>query len=171
MNTLVVYDSKFGNTQKVAEAIAQGMGAVSAVQVVSVGDAARVAGTLDGGPDLVIVGGPTQNHGASAGLRDFTDALPASLRGVPAACFDTRYRGPVFLTGSAATVAAKALAKAGAKLVTTPESFFIERRGQMPLQALERGEIERAGAWGRAIAAAPAFAAIAARGGAGAAAG
>ncbi|TAK00160.1 MAG: flavodoxin family protein [Chloroflexota bacterium] len=152
MNTVVIYDSKFGNTEKIAEAIARGIGSVSDVHVISVSEAARELEALATRPDLLIVGGPTQNHGPSAGLRHFTDALPASLRGVPAACFDTRYRGPVLLMGSAATAAAKAVAKAGAAIVGTPESFFIVRRGQMPLQTLEPGEIERAESWGRATA-------------------
>ena len=78
------------------------------------------------------------------------DALPAPLRGIPAACFDTRYRGPVLLMGSAAAGAAKVLARAGAEVVAPPESFFIARRGPMELQQLEPGEIERAEQWGRA---------------------
>jgi len=54
--------------------------------------------------------------------------------------------------GSAAGAAAKALATTGAEVVAPPESFFIVRRGAMPLQTLEPGEIERAEAWGRAVA-------------------
>jgi len=38
------------------------------------------------------------------------------------------------------------------KIVAAPESFFIVRHGPMPRQTLEPGEIERAEAWGRAIA-------------------
>lgn len=152
MQTLVIYDSKFGNTEKVAEAIARGVGPVSEVQVTSTAEATPALQTLAAQPDLVLVGGPTQNHGPSAGLRALVDALPAALRGIPAACFDTRYRGPVWLMGSAADTAAKALAKTGAEIVAPPESFFIVRHGQLPLQTLEPGEIERAEAWGRAIA-------------------
>jgi len=151
MQTLVVFDSKFGNTEKIAEAIARGVGSLAEVRITSA-DAARALEALTARPDLVLVGGPTQNHGPSAGLRAFLDALPAVLGGVPAACFDTRYRGPAWLMGSAAGAAAKALAKAGAEAIAPPESFFIVRRGPMPLQTLEPGEIERAEAWGRAVA-------------------
>jgi flavodoxin len=152
MQTLVIYDSKFGNTEKVAEAIARGIGPGSEVRVASADGAARALEALGSRPHLVLVGGPTQNRGPSAGLRALLDALPAALRGVPAACFDTRYRGPVWLMGSAAAAAAKALAKTGADIVAPPESFLIVRRGPLPLQTLEPGEIERAEAWGRAIA-------------------
>jgi flavodoxin len=152
MQTLVIYDSKFGNTEKVAEAIGRGIGSVSEVRVTSTAEAASVLDSLAPRPDLVFVGGPTQNRGPSAGLRRFVEDLPAALRGVPTACFDTRYRGPVLLMGSAAAGAAKALAKTGAEIVAPPESFFIVRHGPMPQQTLEAGEITRAEAWGKAIA-------------------
>jgi flavodoxin len=152
MQTLVIYDSKFGNTEKIAEAIGRGIGSVSEVRVTSTAEAANVLASLVARPDLVLLGGPTQNHGASAGLRQFAEHLPADLHGLPAACFDTRYRGPVLLMGSAASAAAKALAKTGTKLVAPSESFFIVRHGSMQQQTLEPGEITRAEAWGRTVA-------------------
>ena len=152
MQTVIIYDSKFGNTEKVAEAIARGIGTLADVRVMSTAGAIGSARTLAGRPDLLLVGGPTQKRGPSPALRAFIDALPAPLRGIPAACFDTRYRGPVLLMGSAATGAAKALAEAGAEIVAPPESFFIARKGPMELQRLESAEIERAEQWGRAVA-------------------
>jgi len=152
MQTLVIYDSKYGNTEKIAEAIGRGIGSVSEVRVTSTVEATEALEALASPPDLVLVGGPTQNHGPSAGLRLFVQNLPAAVRGVPVACFDTRYRGPMLLMGSAAAGAAKALAKTGAEIVAPPESFFIMRHGPMPQHTLEAGEITRAEAWGRAIA-------------------
>jgi flavodoxin len=152
MQTLVIYDSKFGNTEKISRSIARGISHGSEVRVMSADEAIQSLEALASRPDLVLVGGPTQNHGPSAGLRALTNALPAALRGIPYACFDTRYRGPLLLMGSPASAAAKALAKAGIELVVPPESFFILRRGPMQLQTLEPGEIERAEAWGRALA-------------------
>jgi flavodoxin len=152
MQTLVIYDSKFGNTEKIAEAIGRGIGSVSEVRLTTTVEATEALEALASRPDLVLVGGPTQNHGPSAGLRQFVENLPAALRGIPAASFDTRYRGPVLLMGSAAAAAAKAFAKTGARLVAPSESFFIVRHGPMPRQTLEAGEITRAEAWGQAIA-------------------
>ena len=152
MQTLVIYDSKFGNTEKVALAIARGISQVSEVQVTATPEATHTLEALTSRPDLVLIGGPTQNHGPSNGLRSLMKALPATLRGIPAACFDTRYRGPVLLMGSAASAAEKALAKAGAEIVAPPESFFIVRHGPMEHQTLEPGELERAEAWGLALA-------------------
>jgi flavodoxin len=152
MQTLVIYDSKFGNTEKIARAIARGVGGITEVRVMSTDEVARALEALASPPDLLLIGGPTQNHGPSAGLRAFVNDLPSALRGIPFACFDSRYRGPSLLMGSAGSAAAKALAKTGAEMVAPPESFFIVRHGPMPQQTLESGEIERAEAWGRAIA-------------------
>jgi flavodoxin len=145
MQTFVIYDSKFGNTEKIAMAIGRGVG--TDVRVMATDEAAGVAEQ----PDLLFVGGPTQKRGASPGLRAFVDALPAPLRGVRAVPFDTRYRGATWMMGSAAAEAAKVLQKAGAALVAPPESFYMSRKGKMERQTLEPGEIERAEQWARAV--------------------
>ena len=151
MQILVVYDSKFGNTEKIAQAIARGAGTLGPVQVL---DTAAAARPLAARPDLLLLGGPTQKRGATQELRGFVAALPASLGGIPTASFDTRYRGSTWIMGSAAAEAAKTLRKAGGELVAPPESFFIGRGGPLERQTLDMGELERAEAWGRAIAAA-----------------
>ena len=148
MRTVVVYDSKFGNTEKIAHAIGRGLGELGDVRVMSTGEV-----TLTEPPDLLFLGGPTQKRGASPGLREFMEALPAALRGVPAAPFDTRYRGATWLMGSAAAQAAKAIHNTGGDLVAEPESFFIVRKGPMAHQTLEPGELERAQRWAAAVAA------------------
>jgi flavodoxin len=155
MQALVIFDTKFGNTHRIAEAIARGVASVAEVRVMS-GDEAFSSVASGERPDIVLIGGPTQNHGPSAGFRTLVEELPATLRGVPVACFDTRYRGPVLIMGSGAVTAAKTLARGGAEIVAPPESFFIGRHGPLEQQSLEPGEIERAEAWGRAFAVAQA---------------
>ena len=150
MDTVVIYDTKFGNTARIAEAIARGVGSAGSVHVMDITEAGR---PLAERPDLVLIGGPTQRRGASPALRAFVDALPASLQGVPAASFDTRYRGAKLVMGSAAIDAAKRLEKAGGRPMASPESFFIGRGGPLERQGLEAGELERGEAWGRAVAA------------------
>jgi flavodoxin len=149
MQTVVIYDSKFGNTEKIAQAIGRGLDALGDVRVMSTGEA-----TLTERPELLLLGGPTQHRGASPGLRQFMDTLPAALRGVPAAVFDTRYRGATWLFGSAAAKAAKAIRNAGGELIAEPESFFMLRKGPLESQTLEPGEIERAEQWAADLAAA-----------------
>jgi flavodoxin len=152
MRTVIVYDSKFGNTEKIAEAIARGAGTLGGVQVANVAEA-RAA--LMARPNLLLVGGPTQRRTMSPGLLAFFDAglIDGLVVDVPAASFDTRYKGSTWIMGSAAAEAGKRLGKAGADLVAKPESFFMRGGGPMERQTLEAGEIERAEAWGRAVAA------------------
>jgi flavodoxin len=151
MQTVVVYDSKFGNTERIADAIARGVGTLGSVVVMDTAEAAGIDQQPADRPDLVLIGGPTQRRSPSPALRAFVDALPAGLRGVPVATFDTRYRGSTWIMGSAAAEAAKVLRKGGGELVAPPESFFIGRGGPLERQTLETGEVERAEAWGRAV--------------------
>jgi len=58
MDAIVVYESVFGNTRAVAEAIAEGLGSAP---VLSVHEAAKRSGSVD----LLVVGGPTHMHGLS----------------------------------------------------------------------------------------------------------
>ena len=60
MRALVVYESMYGNTHVIAEAIARGLRPAYAVQVVSVAEARY---EQVGRYDLVVVGGPTHAHG------------------------------------------------------------------------------------------------------------
>ena len=151
MLTVVIYASKFGNTERVAQAIARGAGTSGEVRLEPVEAANR---TLAERPDLLLVGGPTQRRGPSPELRGFVEGLGSgSLMGVPTATFDTRYRGSKLIMGSAAAEAAKRLGKVGARMVAPAESFFIGRDGPPERQALEAGELERAEAWGRLVSA------------------
>jgi flavodoxin len=150
MQTVVIYDTKFGNTEKVAHAVARGAGTSGSVRVL---DTVEAAQSLAERPDLLIVGGPTQRRGMSPELRAFVDSLPGeSLQGGTIASFDTRYRGSTWLMGSAAGEVAKRVGKAGGRLMAQPESFFISRGGPLERQTLETGELERAEAWGRTVA-------------------
>jgi menaquinone-dependent protoporphyrinogen IX oxidase len=62
MRALVVYESMYGNTHRIAEAIARGLRPAYAVRVVSVAGARY---EHVGRYDLIVVGGPTHAHGMS----------------------------------------------------------------------------------------------------------
>jgi flavodoxin len=62
MRAVVVYESMYGNTHLVADAIGAGLETAFDVSVVPVSHAD--AGVLDGA-DLVVVGGPAHVHGMS----------------------------------------------------------------------------------------------------------
>jgi flavodoxin I len=145
MNTLVIYDSTFGNTQKIAQAISEVMAGPGAVRTLRV---SKVQSSDLEEVDLLVLGCPTHKRKPTDGVRAFLECVSRkSLEGVSAAVFDTRYHKPRLLTGSAAGRLAKSLRKAGAALLASPQSFFVVSR-EGPL---EEGETERAAAWAREI--------------------
>jgi hypothetical protein len=166
MKALVMYESMFGNSEKVARAIADGIGAVADVLVRDV--TSCVAGDIPGDVDLLITGGPThafsmsrpgtredairQGAGqglASRGLREWLEGVPADLQALPFATFDTRVSRVRRLPGSAARSAARVLRRRRGRMVVASESFFVNDVSG-PLDA---DEIDRARDWGRQLAA------------------
>jgi hypothetical protein len=165
---LVVYESMYGNTHLVADAIARGL-AMSDVLVVPVD---RADQTMLERADLVVVGGPTHVHGMSrqstrraaldaarqpgtelqadsdaggVGLREWFESLGTVH--VPAAAFDTRLKAPVAVTGRAAKGISKMLRRHGLDLVSKPESFLVDKNNR-----LLPGEEDRARTWGEKLA-------------------
>jgi flavodoxin len=158
MGSLVVYESRYGNTAEVARAIAAALEADGPVRLVEAAD--QAAFDL-AGVDLLVVGGPTEGHGVSQTLRARLDHVPPdALAGVAAAAFDTRLNWPAFLSGSAAKGLARSLDRLGARLVAPPESFLVT--GGKPSR-LVAGEAERARAWASRLRAADATPAPAGR--------
>ena len=146
MESLVVYDSKFGNTKKLAEAIADGLRCVGLVRLLGLDKLPpKDVGTVV----LLVIGGPTQVHGMTARIRQFVDLMETrSATGMVAATFDTRFRMPAALSGSAARLIARKLRQAGIRVFTRPESFFVSRG----VPELEQGEAERAAEWAKDLA-------------------
>ena len=158
MKALVIYDSAYGNTEKIAQAIAAGLGASAEVELLQVSKLSP--GQLPGA-DLLVVGSPTQRFRPTLPITGLLKALPPkSLAGVQAAAFDTRLaldeiqgsalRFIVKSGGYAAKPIAERLRKAGARLAAPPEGFLV-RDTEGPLLD---GEIERAGQWARSLLAA-----------------
>jgi hypothetical protein len=164
MRALLVFESMFGNTERIARAIGDGLAGQVEVDVVEVGAAAP---TLPAVVELLVVGGPTQGFSMSrkgtreSALKESTDPLVSRGIGIrewleglskgrpmAAATFDTRFRKPRGITGSAARAAAKRLRKLGFDLVREPESFFVDKTTG-PLLA---GELDRAREWGARLA-------------------
>ncbi|MFX0010491.1 MAG: flavodoxin family protein [Candidatus Hermodarchaeota archaeon] len=74
MNVLIVYETNFGNTKKVAEIIAEGMNAVEQIEpeVLNVND---VEFNKVQDFDAIIIGSPTWGGNAPKSIRDFIDTL------------------------------------------------------------------------------------------------
>jgi flavodoxin len=162
MNALVIFESMWGNTEKVARALAAGLETRAAVEVLDV--AGEVPSELTG-VDLVVVGGPTHAFsmsrestrkdavakGAAAGhaqrgIREWLDGLPEG--DVAVATFDTRVGKVKHLPGSAAKKAAKEVRRHHVGRVIDSESFYVD---DMEGPLLD-GELERAEEWGVALA-------------------
>lgn len=170
MRAVVVYESMYGNTRQVAEAIGAGLTPAFEVSVVPVAEAGPAV--LDGA-GLVVVGGPTHAHGmsraatrksaveaaekqgsgltveegaAGPGLREWFGSL--GRHQVKAAAFDTRVHGPAALTGQASKGVVRLLRAHGFDVVAQPESFLVTRQTR-----LEPAETGRAREWAARLAA------------------
>ena len=170
MKALVIYESMYGNTHLVAEAIGAGLRTIGEAVVVSVHKAD--AGLVESA-DLLVVGGPTHVHGMSrastreaavtaaeqsdsgltvdpeaqgSGVREWLESL--DKLDAPAAAFDTRVDVSAVLSGRASKGIAKALRQHGCSLITDPESFLVTKETH-----LEPHEEAHARRWGAELAA------------------
>jgi flavodoxin I len=157
MKVLVMHDSVHGNTEQTARAVASGLGKGFSVRVVKAGN---ITEEDLRGMDLLVVGGPTHRHRMSRRLAAVFASMPRkALHGVQVAAFDTRYRMPAWLSGSAAADIARRLRKLRGQLILPPQSFFVTRdippkgsKRRHELERMEPGELKRAGLWGAEIA-------------------
>lgn len=167
MRALVIYESMYGNTRSVAEAIGDGLFERAEVTVMEVGTA-PLAVPVDVG--LLVVGGPTHAFGMSRastredaathtsapivssriGVREWLDELARPEHRVAFASFDTHVDTPRIIksAGSAAGPIGRHLAKLGCERVSSPEHFWVSDM----LGPLREGELDRAREWGRALA-------------------
>jgi hypothetical protein len=167
MKAVVIYESMYGNTHLIADAVASGLSVYGEVEVMPVArvDQARVAEA-----DLVVVGGPTHVHGMSRprtrraavaaankegsqlhldpdaegdGLDEWFHTLDKKKPTAVAAAFDTRMPGPPTVTGRASKRIARLLRRHGFTLVTEPESFVVTKDNH-----LDTAEERHARSWG-----------------------
>ncbi len=148
--TLVVYDSGYGNTAKIAEVIAAGLG-TRAVQAKDV--PADSLGKLK----LLVLGSPTQGGNMTPFLKEYFEVVPdGSLHDVKVAAFDTRFalddqklglRMLMRVIGYAAPKIITLLKAKGGKDIVEPEGFIVTGK-EGPLKD---GELVRAEAWGKQL--------------------
>ncbi len=155
MKAIVIYDSQFGNTEKIAQTIRDALTDTAETRLMR---ASSVAPRDLMAADLLVVGSPTQRFHATEPVDRFLKGT--SLRGMRAAAFDTRFdmddvdsralRLAVKVAGDSAYAApriAAVLEKAGATMVVAPEGFIVtDTEGP-----LRQGELERAAEWARGL--------------------
>ena len=166
LRAMVVFESMFGNTEQVAQAIAAGLeaeGVPTKVVGVSVAPAA-----LPPSVELLVVGAPThafslsrpktrteavrqgaEESKAAIGMREWLETVrPPMDQLVHVAVYDTRATKVRRLPAAAGPSAAR-LAKRRFSEVDRPVAFLVD-----DLQGpLVEGEIDRARSWGRSLAA------------------
>lgn len=154
MKAVVLYDSAFGNTEQVAQTIAESIGGAYDVRLLLLDDAAPTALI---GADLVIVGSPTQGGQPTQKLRMFLAKLPANIfKNVHVAAFDTRFsdkdhgmgvRLLMRVIGFAASKIARSLRAKGGVLIVPPVGYIVsDKEGP-----LAEGELERAMHWAQGV--------------------
>ena len=151
MNTLILYDSKFGNTKQIAEAIGSSLNPQDHIEICHVNG---VKPNHLKGVEFLIVGSPTQKFKPTKAIVDFINGIPANgLNGIKVAAFDTRISIKdvnsrllnlfVKIFGFAAEPMAKLLKRKGGNLVVPPAGFIVtDTEGP-----LKDGELERVSAW------------------------
>ena len=159
-NVLVVYESMFGGTRQVAEAVADGLRRSTRCTLVEVGAAPTV---VDNDVDLLVIGAPTHAFGLSTpatrheaqnetstpvisrdlGVREWLAALVLLSPNTRTAAFDTHVKQR-WVPGSAAHKIAHSLAHKGLTRVHEPVSFRVDGTTGPLLD----GELARAQQWG-----------------------
>lgn len=144
MKTLIVYDSVYGNTEKIAKAISAGI--TGDVRILRAGEVN--ISELES-LDLLVVGSPTQGGRPTPAIQDFLNRVSElAMKGINVAAFDTRFSTRwVGIFGYAAGRIAESLKRNGGTLIASPEGFFVKGR-EGPLK---EGELERAAGWAKEI--------------------
>jgi hypothetical protein len=172
MRVVVVYESLFGNTREVAEAIAAGVAEAGSTAEVVVARVGETDPNEVEAADLLVVGGPTHMRGMTSALsrklgasadenkdpsegghdeRESSAEGPGVrnwLHGLPKATRSRRAaafdtRVDSHLAGGAGDAIARRLRRHGYELIGEPEGFIVEDVDG-PLRA---GELARARAW------------------------
>jgi len=148
MKVLIVYDSQYGNTERLAQVIGDAFAGQLRVLRASEANPSELKSI-----EVLIVGSPTQGGRPTQAIANFLGRIPSKgLRGVRVAAFDTRLsarnrglgmRLLIRIVGYAGNRIAARLQAAGGSLLAPPEGFIVERK-EGPLK---QGEIERAAAW------------------------
>jgi len=146
MKALIVYDSVYGNTEKIARAIADAITPSGEVKVLGAGEAnpSELEST-----DLLIVGSPTHAGRPTPAVQDLLNKVTKpALQGINVVAFDTRITTKlVGVFGYAAGRIARNLKGKGGTLIASPVGFYVTgTKGP-----LKEGELERAAGWAKGI--------------------
>jgi flavodoxin I len=150
MKVVVIYDSKYGNTEKIAQALEQEVEKHDQGKLLTIND---VSQSEIRSADLILVGSPTQGGAPTKSMKQFLESLPQdALEGKLVAAFDTRFDDRVQklflrllmkLIGYASPRISTRLQSKGGELASDPVGFIVQDKAG----PLKQGEIERATIW------------------------
>jgi hypothetical protein len=165
MTAIVLYESMFGNTRQIAQAIGDGLSDFTDVRVEPASAGPDLA------VDLVVIGAPTHAHtlpqassredavkwaadpeqhldlepdASRPGVREWIESLSTA----PAAwaAFGTRVNIPRIFAGDASAGIERRIRRLHSRPVATSECFLVTTKN-----VLVDGELDRARAWGRSL--------------------
>jgi flavodoxin len=144
VKALIVYDSTYGNTEKIAKAI--GAALTGEVKVLRAGE---VNPAELNAFDLLVIGSPTYGGRPMPSVAELLNKIPESaIKGKNIAAFDTRIPTKLAkIFGYAADRIAKNLKEKGGNPVVPGEGFFVNGK-EGPLK---EGELERAASWAKGL--------------------
>jgi flavodoxin len=140
MKAFVVFDTRYGNTEKIARSFEAGLDQVG-IETFCVNAKDLNFDDSLAHYDLICVGGPTEWHTASKPMKGFLRKLKGiDLSGKYGFAFDTRFAAP--LSGSAAKLIERELKDLGILMIASHESAIVAgAKGGVVL--LKEGEVER----------------------------
>lgn len=152
MKTLLLYDSMYGNTGKIAITIAETLTGDVKIRYVGNVDPKELKSV-----NLLIVGSPVHGGQPTKAISECIIQLPDNyLKGIKIAVFDTRFgskdhgvgiRVLMSIIRYAAEKLAKTIEGKGGKLIIKPEGFIVTQKNG----PLKKGEVKRAQEWARAV--------------------
>ena len=143
INIWVLYESRLGNTSRLAAAIAQSLARSERVRLLSATQAGVPAGV-----QLILIGVPSHRNSKPNCVFDWLRRLPnGSLKGIPFSVFDLRYTPQRWFEFSITWKIGRAIQRQGGRYAGSPETFFLSGH-EGPVAD---GEIHRACAWANQI--------------------
>lgn len=153
MKISIIYDSLYGNTEKIAQTIKEVLEKKHEIDIKNVTEA-KLKDFQE--KDLVIIGSPTHTGRPSKAMQVLLNMLPKeSLKGSKLAVFDTSMatykqnffmKGVIKFFGYSAPRVANILKKKGAEIVSVQSFFVMNMKGP-----LKEDEVERAKKWGSGL--------------------
>jgi flavorubredoxin len=160
MKAIVIYHTRYGNTERIAKSLEIGLKEAASIQDVVCINARDIVSAIDSLKeyDIICIGAPTEGFSVPKHIKEFLAKLKGvNLDGKYGFAFDTRVSSR--LSGSAAKFIEKELKSQGLQIVAPRESaivFALKEMGTITGASLKEGEKERFRKSGTQLGGAPA---------------